>query len=162
MRRLAGPFEELRDAADRHRAATGERPAVWVAALGSAADHSARTAWARNLLAAGGIEARGAAGVDSPIAAAADFGASDLVAAVITGSDDMYRLRGSATASALAEAGATVVAVACDPATPVELLSELQSAGVNEIWHDGIDVAAALERLHRTLGVVGGAGQRSR
>ena len=33
-------------------------------------------AWAQNLLAAGGIEARGADGVDSPIAAAADFAAS--------------------------------------------------------------------------------------
>ncbi len=153
VRRLAEPFEDLRDAADRHRAATGSRPAVWVAALGPAADHSARTAWARNLLAAGGIEARGAAGVDSPIAAAADFAAPGLTAAVVTGSDDMYRLRGAATASALAESGATFVALVCDPGTPAELLSELESAGVDETWHDGIDAAAALERLHRTLGV---------
>ena len=153
IRRLAEPFEDLRDAADRHQAATGGRLAVWIAALGSAADHSARTAWARNLLAAGGIEARGAAGVDSPIAAAADFAASGLTAAVITGTDDMYRLRASATASAMAEAGAAFVAVACDPATPAKLISGLQSAGVNEAWHDGIDVAAALERLHRILGV---------
>ena len=153
VRRLAGPFEELRDAADRHQGATGERPAVWVAALGATADHSDRTAWTQNLLAAGGIEARGAAGVDSPIAAAADFAESGLVAAVITGTDDMYRLRGSATASALAESGATVVAVACDPDTPAELRAELQSAGVNDLWHDGIDVATALERLHHTLGI---------
>lgn len=153
VRRLAEPFEDLRDAADRHQAATGDRPAVWVAALGPAADHSARTAWARNLLAAGGIEARGAAGVDSPIAAAADFAASGLTGAVITGSDDMYRLRGAATASALAEAGAAFVALVCDPGTPAELLAELESAGVDETWHDGIDIAAALERLHLALGV---------
>ena len=160
VRRLAAPFEELRDAADRHQVATGDRPAVWVAALGSASAHSVRTAWTQNLLAAGGIEARSAAGVDSPIAAAADFTASGLSAAVITGSDDMYRLRGAATASALTDAGAAFLSLACDPATPAELLSELQSAGVDEIWHDGIDAAAALERLHRTLGVVG-AGQPS-
>ena len=153
IRRLAVPFEDLRDAADRHQAATGDRPAVWVASLGAAETHSTRTAWVQNLLAAGGVEARGAAGVESPVAAAADFAGSGLVAAVITGSDDMYQLRGSGTANALSEAGAAFVAVACDPDTPAELLTALQSAGVDEQWHDGIDAAAALERLHRTLGV---------
>ena len=151
IRRLAEPFEGLRDAADRHRALTGDQPAVWVAALGSASDHSVRSAWAQNLLAAGGIEARGAAGVDSPVAAAADFAASGLTAAVITGTDDMYRLRGPATASALSEAGAAFLALVCDPGTPAELVSALRSAGVDEIWHDGIDAAAALERLHHTV-----------
>ena len=153
VRRLAEPFERLRDAADRHQAATGDRPAAWVAALGPPADHSARTAWAQNLLAAGGIEARGGIGVDSPIAAAADFAASGLAAAVITGTDDMYRLRGAATAGALNDAGAAVVALVCDPDTPAELLAALQSAGIDDTWHGGIDAAATLDRLHDTLGV---------
>ena len=153
VRRLAEPFEDLRDAADRYRMATGDRPAVWIAALGPASAHSARTAWAKNLLAAGGIEAQGATGLDSPIAAAADFAASGLTAAVITGSDDIYRLRGSGTANALAESGAIFVALACDPGTPAELLEELRSAGVDEVWRDGMDAAAALERLHRALGI---------
>ena len=153
VRRLAEPFEDLRDAADRHRVTAGGWPSVWVAALGPVAAHSPRTAWAQNLLAAGGIRARGADGVDSPIAAAADFAASGLTAAVITGTDDMYRLRGTATASALAEAGASFVALACDPSTPSELLEELERAGVNDLWHDGIDVVAALQRLHRVTGV---------
>ena len=153
IRRLAEPFEDLRDAADRHQVATGDRPAAWVAALGSAAAHSARTAWARNLLAAGGIEARGAAGVYSPIAAAADFAASGLAAAVITGTDDMYQQRAAATAAALADAGAAFVALVCDSGTPVERLEELRSAGVDDFWHQGIDVADTLERLHGILGV---------
>ncbi len=153
VRRLAQTFDDLRDAADRHRIATGTRPAVWVAALGSEASHSARTAWARNLLAVGGIEARGGQGVESPVAAAADFAASGLSAAIITGTDDIYGLRGVGTACALTEAGAALVALACDPDTPAELVAELRSAGVNEIWHDGIDIVAALERLHSTLGI---------
>ena len=153
VRRLAQPFEDLRDVADRHRLATGERPAVWVTALGPAAAHSDRTAWAQNLLAAGGIEARGAAGVDSPIAAAADFAASGLTAAVITGTDDMYRLRGAATAAALTDAGAAFVAVVCDPDTPAERLEALKSAGVEDCWQDGMDVVGALEGLHQTLGI---------
>ena len=87
------------------------------------------------------------------MAAAADFAASGLAAAVITGTDDMYGLRGMATAGALADAGAVLVAVVCDGGTPADLLAALQSAGVDEIWHDGIDVVAALERLHRALGI---------
>ena len=153
VRCLAEPFEDLRDAADRHRITTGERPAAWVAALGSATAHSTRTAWAKNLLAAGGIDAQGGTGVESPVAAAADFAASGLTAAIITGPDDMYRLRGPATASALTDAGATFVALACDPGTPPDLLAELQSAGVDEFWQDGIDAATTLERLHRILGI---------
>ena len=153
IRRLAEPFEDLRDAADRHHAVTGDRPAVWIAALGPVAAHSARTSWTQNLLAAGGIEARGATGVDSPVAAAADFAMSGLAAAVITGADDMYRLRGPATASALTEAGAAFVALACDLGTPAELLEDLRSAGVDEVWHNAMDAVTALERLHQVLGV---------
>ena len=153
VRRLSEPFEDLRDAADHHRAATGERPAVWVAALGPASAHSARTAWVQNLLAAGGIEARSGPGVDSPIAAAADFAASGLTAGVITGTDDMYRLRAAATAAALAEAGAALVALACDAGTLAGQREMLTAAGVSDFWEEGIDVVAALERLHGVLGL---------
>ncbi len=153
VRRLSEPYEDLRDAADRHRMATGERPAVWVVALGSASDHSARTAWAQNMLTAGGIEPRGGPGVDSPIAAAADFAASGLAAAVITGSDDMYRLRAAATAAGLADAGAAFVALVCDAGTLDDQRGMLAAAGVSDFWEEGIDVVAALERLHRVLGL---------
>ena len=155
VRRLAEPFEDLRDAVDRYQVTAGERPAVWVAALGPASAHSPRTAWAQNLLAAGGIEARSGPGVDSPIAAAADFAASGLTAAVITGTDDMYGLRAAATAAALTDAGATFVALVCDPGTLAGQRDTLAAAGVSHFWQDGIDVVAALERLHRALGIAG-------
>jgi methylmalonyl-CoA mutase len=54
--RYAEAFESLRDAADAHAAATGARPLVTVAALGSPAVNAARVAFARNLFAAGGVE----------------------------------------------------------------------------------------------------------
>ena len=91
--------------------------------------------------------------MESPVAAAADFAASGLPAAVITGTDDMYALRGAATAAALKDAGAAFVALACDPGTPAQIIEELQAAGIDEIWQDGIDAATALERLHHTLGI---------
>ncbi|WP_205470689.1 methylmalonyl-CoA mutase family protein [Breoghania sp. L-A4] len=51
--RLAEPYEALRDAADCSFAATGARPAVFLATIGGAADHAARSGWARTLFAAG-------------------------------------------------------------------------------------------------------------
>ncbi|MDB5600196.1 MAG: methylmalonyl-CoA mutase [Xanthobacteraceae bacterium] len=55
--RLAAPFEVLRDASDRMLAATGARPKVFMANLGTAADFTARASFAANLFEAGGIEA---------------------------------------------------------------------------------------------------------
>ena len=91
--------------------------------------------------------------MDSPIAAAANFAASGLTAAVITGTDDMYRLRAAATAAALAEAGAALVALACDAGTLAGQREMLTAAGVSDFWEEGIDVVAALERLHGVLGL---------
>ncbi|MFQ5556109.1 MAG: methylmalonyl-CoA mutase family protein [Acidimicrobiales bacterium] len=75
LRRRAAAFEALRQASDRHLAATGERPAVHLAVLGPLAEHIERSAWASNLLAVGGVVAVGSEtdGADSPLEAAADF-----------------------------------------------------------------------------------------
>lgn len=117
VRRLSEPFETLRDSADSHRADTGEHPAVWLAALGSLASHSRRTTWAQNLLAAGGVEARGGDGdgFESPVAAAAAFRAAGVAVAVICGSNDVYARRATSTARALRDAGASFVALVGDP-----------------------------------------------
>ena len=55
--RLAEPFEALRDASDRLLAATGARPKVFLANLGTPADFTARATFAKNFFEAGGIEA---------------------------------------------------------------------------------------------------------
>ncbi|GLY02183.1 methylmalonyl-CoA mutase subunit beta [Actinoplanes sp. NBRC 101535] len=54
-RRYAEAFERLRDRSDAHLAATGERPAVRLVTLGSAAAHGQRLTFTTNLFAAGGI-----------------------------------------------------------------------------------------------------------
>ena len=146
VRRLAAPFEALRDAADR----ADHRPAVFIAALGSLADHTDRSSWTTNLLAVGGIVAIGgdADGAASPIEAEARFVESGCAVAVICSSDDFYAERASATATALKEAGAALVALAGHPG---DLRDELCAAGVDEFWHMGIDVLSTLEHLHGTL-----------
>ncbi len=166
VRRLSQPFEDLRDAADRHRATASVSPAVWIAALGQQASHSSPTGWARNLLAAGGIEAVEALAdadadaashsvecLDSPIAAAAAFAASGLEGAVITGSDVSYRLRAAATASALRDSGAAFVSIVFEREPTPERCDELRAAGVSDIWHHRSDAVAALKRVHSALGI---------
>jgi methylmalonyl-CoA mutase len=57
--RLAEPFEALRDQSDRILAATGSRPKVFLATLGTPAEFTARANFAKNFFEAGGIEAVG-------------------------------------------------------------------------------------------------------
>jgi len=56
-RRLAEPFEALRDRADAYAARHGACPRVFLCNLGEAAAYGARSTWVKNFLAAGGIEA---------------------------------------------------------------------------------------------------------
>jgi methylmalonyl-CoA mutase len=150
VRRLAAPFEELRDASDRHLAASGSRPRVHLAVLGDLATHTARSTWITNFLAVGGIHAEGGDvdGAVSPIEAEARFAESGATVAVICSSDGVYAERAAATATALREAGALTIALA---GAPGDRRDELDAAGVDEYWHVGVDLLDALTRLHTTL-----------
>jgi methylmalonyl-CoA mutase len=140
--RLAVPFERLRDAADLHMRATGRRPAVYLAQLGSVAGHGTRSSWAMNLLAAGGIAA-----VEGP--------PDDYEAArhgpvvVIAGSDALYEQEGAAIISALRMKGADMI---CAVASG-EAAERLAAAGADETLAPGLDVPAFLRRLHERLGI---------
>ena len=116
VRRPAAPFEALRDAADRARE-TGESPVVHLAALGSLADHTARSTWITNFLAAGGLDAiggdvDGAASAPDVVAAFEQAGAS---VAVLCSSDSVYAELAAPAATALKAAGADFVALAGHP-----------------------------------------------
>ncbi|MFW6077857.1 MAG: methylmalonyl-CoA mutase family protein, partial [Hyphomicrobiales bacterium] len=144
--RMAAPFEALRDAADAVFRRSGQRPAVFLANLGLLAEYDARTRWVRNLFAAGGIAALGTEGFDSPEAAARAFRDSGAPVACLCGSERGYGELGAATAEALREAGALRIYAAGHP-------GELEGVGVDEFLFEGIDVVAALERLHDVLEV---------
>lgn len=151
LRRLAAPFEALRDTADRHALAHGERLAVHIVALGDLAAHSARSTWVTNLLAVAGIVASGHHGDGSlsPLEAEVRFSESAATVAVICSTDAIYATRGEAVVLALREAGAARVILAGQPA---ELGVALAAAGVDEFWHEGMDVFDALTRLQSHLG----------
>ncbi|MFG5722991.1 methylmalonyl-CoA mutase family protein [Streptomyces murinus] len=95
-------FEELRARSDAHLAATGARPRIFLATLGSAAEYTARASFAANLFQAGGIE---------PVSEGTfeDSGATE---AVLCSSDATYAERAEETAAALRAAGARQVFLA--------------------------------------------------
>ena len=145
--RLGEGFEALRDASDAWAEAHGQRPRVFIAALGTPAAHGARVDFTRNYLAAGGIEAIDGQGAPDEIAAA--FTASGLDLAIICGSDKLYEAEGAAMAAALG--GADWLGLAGRPANA----DVLRAAGIETFIHAGDDCLATLRAIHAKLGIAG-------
>ena len=130
----ADPFETMRD-----------RPApepVFLATLGTVADHAARAGFAANLFAAGGIDtvtAGPTGGVDDVLAA---FGSAGVRVACLAGTDRAYTESGAAVAGALRAAGADRVVLAGRPGAAL-------AAAVDDHVAGGDDV---VEFLRRTRG----------
>ena len=149
-RRLAEPFEALRDAADSFAVRTGAAPQVFLANLGELAAHSARSAWMRNLLAAGGIEAVASAPLHNSTEAGKAFADSGTDVACICSSDAVYAELAEATVGALAAAGAKRVLLA---GRAKEQEAALKAAGIDAFVFAGTDAIAVLASLHEALGV---------
>ncbi|WP_225869252.1 MULTISPECIES: methylmalonyl-CoA mutase family protein [unclassified Nocardioides] len=105
VRRYGASFEALRDE-------PAAKP-VFLATLGTVAQHTARATFVSNLLAAGGIAvdvAGPTSGVEELVAAYRSSGGQPVVC--LAGTDAAYEEWGAAAAAALREAGATHVIVA--------------------------------------------------
>lgn len=149
-------FEALRAASDGALAASGRRPSVWLANLGSLAQHNARSTFVRNALAAGGIAAAEGDGAVRPEGAAEawlrESGRSSV--AVLCSSDPVYLEWGAAAAAALREAGVEQVLLAGRVPRNGDGVgrTELEDA-IDGTVALGMDLASFLEELHRSLGV---------
>ena len=133
VRRWGAAFEELRD--------TPSATPVFLATLGSVAAHTARTTWATNLLAAGGVavELSGASeGVDDVVSAYRASSGSPV--ACLCGTDAAYDEWGRDLVAALRDAGVRHVVVAGKA-----------DVGADDRAYAGID---ALDFLRRTREVL--------
>jgi methylmalonyl-CoA mutase len=148
-RRDAAEVEALRDASDAHLARTGARPRIFLANLGTIAQHTARATWAKNFFEAGGVETIPGAGTDDPEELAREFAASGATVACLCGSDDSYRSLAAAASEALRAAGAARVYLAGRPLEGLDLAAVDRYVGV------GSDLVAELRSLHELLGVSG-------
>ncbi|MDE0602953.1 MAG: methylmalonyl-CoA mutase family protein [bacterium] len=140
LRRLAEPFEALRDAAE----ASPSRPTAFLASLGSIVVHTARTAFSANLLAAGGISTSGGDGFDTPAQAASAWKSSGSPIAVVCSSDEMYEEHAAAAVTALREAGCGYVLLAGRPD---------DRWGADGYIFMGCDALATLRAVHERLGL---------
>ncbi|MFH8370017.1 methylmalonyl-CoA mutase small subunit [Streptomyces sp. NPDC018031] len=141
-------YERLRARAEA-AAAAGGTPRIFLAALGPAAAHTARAAFATNLFQAGGIEA-----VHDPVTvtaqtAAEAFTASGAQVACVCSSDALYAEQAAQVAAELKAAGARHVYLA---GRPGDLREELERAGVDAFVHAGCD---AVEVLTSALDIMG-------
>ncbi|POM22406.1 Methylmalonyl-CoA mutase small subunit [Actinomadura rubteroloni] len=133
--RYAQDFEDLRDRADAHAAATGARPRVYLAVLGPVAVHTARASFAANLFQAGGIET-----VSGP---PEEFAASGATVACLCSSDRLYAEQAEDAARVLRDAGARRVWLAGKGTFP----------GVDDRIFAGCDAVAVLTTTLGDLGV---------
>ncbi|MFJ5550286.1 methylmalonyl-CoA mutase family protein [Streptomyces sp. NPDC093225] len=137
-------YEALRARSDAHLAATGSRPKVFIAALGSAAAHTARVTFAANLFQAGGIEpVHTPVTVDAATAAEA-FEASGATVACLCSSDALYEEQAADVAAALQGAGADQVLLAGRPG---------EHPGVDAYVFAGCDAVAVLTSILDRTGV---------
>jgi methylmalonyl-CoA mutase len=113
--RYAQAYESLRDRSDAHLAATGSRPAVFLATLGPIAAHTARTTFAANLFQAGGIDTPIAGATDSVEQVVERFRESGAKIACLCGSESSYSDRAVEVVEALRSAGAQRVLLAGKP-----------------------------------------------
>lgn len=146
--RLARPFEALRDASDRHFAATGRRPKIFLACLGNEADFTARATFATNFFAAAGIEAMAKAGNSSTFGES--IKASGALLACLCGTDKAYEGEAPASAGSLRAAGARHVYLAGRPGGQE---TALRAAGVQTFIYAGCDALATLRMAYDILGI---------
>lgn len=144
--RLAEPYERLREAAD----AASPRPAVFLANLGTPADFTARSGFARAAFEAGGIVAPANDGFTDPAALAEAFRASGARIACLCSSDAVYATEAVTAAEALKQAGATALYLAGRPGEHEEAW---RAAGIEVYLSAGGDLLAFLQDTHRRLGI---------
>jgi methylmalonyl-CoA mutase len=146
--RLAEPFEALRDASDRMLAATGARPKIFLATLGTEAEFTPRATFAKNFFEAAGIEAAGGETVETAALATA-FKASGAALACLCSSDKIYEKDAAASAQALKAAGARHIYLA---GRPREQETALKAAGVQSFIYEGCDALATLRNAYDIIG----------
>ncbi|HMM49327.1 MAG TPA: hypothetical protein PKE32_06915, partial [Miltoncostaeaceae bacterium] len=147
---VAGGFGAGREGRAGAVGPAGGRPAVFLANLGTVADHTARATFAANLFAAAGIEVRQGSDADDDARVAEAFAASDARLACICSSDDVYAERAAAVARSLARAGAVRIYLA---GRPGDGEAALRQAGVHEFAYVGCDALALLTGALDVLGV---------
>jgi methylmalonyl-CoA mutase len=150
-RSFAAPFEELRAAVDAWTARNGVAPRVFLVSMGSVADHTARTTYAKNFFEAGGFDVVAAGSFRDAAAAGKAFAEGGANVAVICSSDQLYPELVPSLAGQLKTAGARTVVLAGAPGANE---AAWRAAGVDRFIFMKCDVASTLREILREEGVL--------
>jgi methylmalonyl-CoA mutase len=146
--RLAVPFERLRDRSDQLLKEEGQRPRVFLANLGTAADFTGRATFAKSFFEAGGIEAVDSEGFADPAALAAACKASGADLICLCSSDRIYAQHAIEAARALQAAGSRHIYLA---GRAGEQEGALRAAGVSAFIFAGCDTLALLQQAYEQM-----------
>lgn len=143
--RWAEPFETLRNKGEAAKAQ------VFFATLGPLAEFSARSNFAKNHFAVGGVAAIGNEDVHADATAlVAAFAKSGTKVAILCGADARYASEAISVTEALKAAGALWIVYAGKPGDE----APLRAAGVDQFIFAGQDALEALRTLHAALSVM--------
>lgn len=149
--RLAEPFEKLRLASDRALSRVMTRPPVFLANLGALEDYAASANFARNVLAAGGIQALDQGGFMTVDALIRAFQRSPApVACICAAQSDLARMRG--VPAALKEAGAAAIYLSGAPSL-LPGIDQTDRLLIDRIIYEGCNMLAVLTELHEIMSV---------
>ncbi len=150
-RRAAEPFEKLRTVAEGYRKKNGHLPKVFLANMGSPAQHKLRADFARGFFAAGGFEVVSNRGFPSAADAAKAAAASGAGIVVICSTDETYPELVPPLTQTLKKENSRIVIVLAG--LPQDHLEAFKQAGVDEFIHLRADCAATLAALQQRLGI---------
>jgi methylmalonyl-CoA mutase len=149
--RLAERFEALRDASDACEQKTGARPKIFLANLGTIAQHTARATFSKNFFEVAGIQAITNAGFADAASCAAAFKESVAKIAILCSTDAIYEQMVPEVAPALKAAGCEYLFLAGNPGDKREAY---MSAGVDDFIFLGGDVLQTTRSTLARLGVI--------
>jgi len=129
-------------------ARTGARPKVFLANIGSVSDFGARSTFAKNFFATGGIEALSNDGFVAREQMLTAFARSGARLACLCSSDEIYAREAAPITQALRSANASVWLAG----RPGAFEAELKAAGVSRCIFAGCDVLEALRAAHSLVG----------
>jgi len=149
--RYGESFEALRDASDAYLKKTGERPRIFLANLGTVAQHTGRATFTKNFFEAAGIQTLGNAGFTDADACVEAFRKSGARIAVVCSADTVYDTMAVPVAQALKAAGCEYLFLA---GAPGEKKKTYMSAGIDDFIFMGGDVLQTTRATLARLGVI--------
>jgi methylmalonyl-CoA mutase len=152
LHRVAGIFEELRNAVEKFEAETGAKPKLFLATMGPLRQHKARADFSQGFFEVAGFDIIYPTGFDTPEAAVKAALESGAPVVTICSTDETYPELVPPFVKALKEKNPGIVVVLAG--FPKDQVDAHKEAGVDEFIYLGADARLILANLLKKIGVL--------